>query len=203
MPASNRGGAGTAQCVWARAPRYPLESRPERRSAQIPLASAYRGGFTLLRIRDKPAPVEISCVYCGTVHLRAKETKTSRISIGVRPLSVELGRSKEGWSQKIECPTCSKKYDYIETHDSDYFKNRTRLTKPVIEGLKMLGIDQKDLESVLGQDLKIAMYKRSRKTYFDISFGASGQKLYIHCRKTKDNGEEIFLALNIGGGRLG
>ena len=67
----------------------------------------------------------------------------------------------------------------------------------------MLGIDQKGFESMLEQDLRIATYKKSRKVYFDIRFDASGQKLYIHCKKTKDGSEEVFLALNIGGGRLG
>ena len=147
--------------------------------------------------------MEISCVYCGTVHAAAKETKTRRISVGVWPLSMELGHSKESWNRKVECPTCSRKYTYIESRGSDYFKNHTRLTKPVIESLKMLGMDQKSLESILEQDLRIATYKQSRKVYFDIHFSASGRKLYIHCRKTRDSGEEIFLALNIGGGRLG
>ena len=190
MPARKRNGFGITLCVQAHAPcAAGLGTR--------------RAGFTLLTLHDRPAQMEISCLYCGTVHTAAKETKTRRISFEIRPLSVELERSKESWSQKVECPTCSRKYTYIESRGADYVKNHTRLTRPVIESLKMLGIDQKGLEIILEQDLRIATYKQFRKVYFDIRFNASGQKLYIHCEKTKDGDEEIFLALNIGGGRLG
>ena len=186
MPARKRNGFGITLCVQAHAPYAAGLGR--------------RAGFTLLSLHDRPAQMEIRCVYCGTVHTAAKETKTRRISLKIWPLSVGLEHSKESTSQKVECPTCSRKYTYIESRGSDYVKNHTRLTRPVIESLKMLGIDQKGLEGMLEQDLRISTYKQSRKVYFDIHFDASGQKLYIHCEKTKDGGEEIFLALNIGGG---